>query len=71
VGKEQARSKQGAEQVVEGGNLNQLDNQTVVHERRAYMLYSKMRNKYMKQDTTEGGRQEAQETGNMWNDKQI
>jgi hypothetical protein len=56
---------------VEGGNLNQLDNQAAVHERGAYMLYSKRRNKLMKRESTEGGRQEERETGNMWNDKQI
>jgi hypothetical protein len=68
---ERARSGRGAERVVEGGNLNQLNNQTAVHERRAYMLYSKMRNKSMKRDTTEGGRQAERETGNMCNDEQI
>jgi hypothetical protein len=30
-----------------------------------------MRNKSMERETTEGGRQEERETGNMWNDKQI
>jgi hypothetical protein len=42
---------------VKGGNLIQLDYQTAVHERRAYMLYSRMRNKLMKRESTEGGRQ--------------
>jgi hypothetical protein len=66
-----ARSRQGAEQVVKGGNLIQLNYQTAVHERRAYMLYSRTRNKLMKWESTEGGETEEQETGNMWNDKQI
>jgi hypothetical protein len=66
-----ARSGQGAEQVVKGGNLIQLDYQTTVHERRVYMLYSRMRNKSMKWESTEEGEAEEQETGNMWNNKQI
>jgi hypothetical protein len=56
-GKEWVRSGRGAEQVVRGGNLNPLDYQTAVHERRAYMLYSRTRNKLMKRESTEGGRQ--------------
>jgi hypothetical protein len=70
-GEEQVRSGQGAERVVKGGNLIQLDYQTAVHERRAYMLYSRTRNKLMKWESTEEGGTEEQETGNMWNDKQI
>jgi hypothetical protein len=65
------RSRRGAERVAKGGNLIQLDYQTVVHERRAYMLYSRTRNKSMKRESTEEGGTEEQETGNMWNDKQI
>jgi hypothetical protein len=57
--------------VAEGGNLNQLDNQTAVHEREPYMLYREIRNKTMKRETTEVGRQEERETGNMCNDEQI
>jgi hypothetical protein len=49
-------------QVVEGGNLNQLNNQTAVHEGEPYMLY---RNKPMKQETTKEGEQGEQETGYM------
>jgi hypothetical protein len=59
------RSRQGAEQVVKGGNLIQLGYQTVVHERRVYMLYSRMRNKLMKWESTEGGETEEQEMGNV------
>jgi hypothetical protein len=57
-----ARSGQGAERVAEGGNLNQLNNQTAVHEREPYMLYRETRNKTMKRETTEVGRQEERET---------
>jgi hypothetical protein len=35
------------------------------------MLYRKMRNKTMKRETTEEGRQEERETGYMCNDEQI
>jgi hypothetical protein len=35
------------------------------------MLYSRTRNKLMKWESTEEGRTEEQETGNMWNDKKI
>jgi hypothetical protein len=59
------------EQGAMGASLNQIDYQTGVHERGAYMLYSKRRNKSMKRETTEGGRQEERETGNMCNDEQI
>jgi hypothetical protein len=51
----------------EGATLNKLDNQTAVHDREPSMLYRKMRNKSMKRETTEGGRQE---TGYMYNDEQ-
>jgi hypothetical protein len=54
----------------EGGNLNQLDNQTAVHEGEPYMLYSKARNKSMKRETSEGGRQGERETGYMCVDEQ-
>jgi hypothetical protein len=50
---------------VKGGNLIQLDYQTAVHERGAYMLYSKLGNKSMKQETTKGGRQGERKTGYM------
>jgi hypothetical protein len=54
VGSEsESGSGQGAKQVARGGNLNQLDNQTAVHERESYMLYRKTRNKTMKRGTTE------------------
>jgi hypothetical protein len=66
-----ARSGRGADRVAKGGNLIQLDYQTAVHERRAYMLYSRTRNKSMKRESTEEGGTEERETGNMWNDKQI
>jgi hypothetical protein len=65
------RSRQGVKQVVKGGNLIQLDYQTAVHGRRVYMLCSRTRNKLMKQESTKGGETEEQETGNMWNNKQI
>jgi hypothetical protein len=58
-----ARSGRGAERVVKGGNLIQLDYQTAVHERRAYMLYSRTRNKLMKRESTEGGRQKNRRRG--------
>jgi hypothetical protein len=35
------------------------------------MLYSRTRDKLMKQESTEEGGTEEQEMGNMWNNKQI
>jgi hypothetical protein len=70
-GRPGARAKARSRQVAKGGNLIQLNYQTAVHERRAYMLYSRTRNKFMKQESTEEGGTEEWETGNMWNNKQI